>query len=74
VAVSPSPQEGKSPELQSSREEAYKVVTRINYVVYRIQRNFRSRLMVLHLDRLTHIMEPLGTSYLKNRAMGAVGE
>jgi hypothetical protein len=30
----------------------YKVVTRINDVVYRIQRNPRSRMMVVHLDRL----------------------
>jgi hypothetical protein len=43
---------GKSPKLQSSWEGPYKVVKRINDVVYRIQRNPRSRMMVVHLDRL----------------------
>jgi hypothetical protein len=43
---------GKSPKLQSSREGPYKVATWINVVVYRFQRNPRSRLMVVHLDRL----------------------
>jgi hypothetical protein len=42
----------KSPKLQSSCEGPYKVVNRINDVVYRIQRNPRSRLMVVHLDQL----------------------
>jgi hypothetical protein len=39
--------EGKSPKLQSPWEGQYRVVTRINDVVYRIQRNPRSS------DRLT---------------------
>jgi hypothetical protein len=43
---------GKSPKLQSSWEGPYKVVTWINDVVYRIQKNPRSRMMVVHLDRL----------------------
>jgi hypothetical protein len=43
---------GKSPKLQSSWEGPYKVVNRINDVVYRIQKNPRSRMMVVHLDRL----------------------
>jgi hypothetical protein len=42
----------KSPKLQSSWEGSYKVLTRINDVVYRIQQNHRSRMMVVHLDRL----------------------
>jgi hypothetical protein len=36
----------------------YKVVTRINDVVYRIQRNPRSRMMVVHLDRLASYQGP----------------
>jgi hypothetical protein len=47
----PTRTKGKSPKLQSSWDGPYKVVTRIN-VVYRIQRNPRSRMMVVHLDRL----------------------
>jgi hypothetical protein len=43
---------GKSPKLQSSWDGRYKIVTRINDVVHRIQRNPRSRMMVVHLDRL----------------------
>jgi hypothetical protein len=43
---------GKSPKLQSSWQGPYKVVTWINDVVYRIQRNPRSKMMVVHLDRL----------------------
>jgi hypothetical protein len=47
----PTRTKGKSPKLQSSWEALYKVNTRINDV-YRIQRNLRSRMMVVHLDRL----------------------
>jgi hypothetical protein len=43
---------GKSPKLQSAWEGPYKVITRINDVVYRILRHPRSRMMVVHLDRL----------------------
>jgi hypothetical protein len=53
VALSPRPQERKPPKLQSSSEGPYKAVTRINDVVYRIQENPRSRILVVHLDRLT---------------------
>jgi hypothetical protein len=49
----PTRTKGKSPKLQSSWEDPYKVVTRINNVVYRIKKNPRSRMMVVHLDRLT---------------------
>jgi hypothetical protein len=48
----PTRMKGKSPKLQSPGEGPYKVVIRINDVVYRIQRNPRSRMMVVHLDRL----------------------
>jgi hypothetical protein len=41
-----------SPKLKSSWEGPYKVVTRRNYVVYWIQKNPRSRLMVVYLNRL----------------------
>jgi hypothetical protein len=43
---------GNFPKLQSSWDDTYKVITWINDVVYRIQRNPRSRMMVVHLDRL----------------------
>jgi hypothetical protein len=43
---------GKSPKFQSLLEGPYKVVTRINDVVYSIQKNPRSMMMVVHLDRL----------------------
>jgi hypothetical protein len=48
----PNRTKGKSPNLQSSWEGPYNVVTRINDVVYRIQKNPRSRMLVVHLDRL----------------------
>jgi hypothetical protein len=40
---------GKSPKLQSSWEGPFKVVTRINDVVYRTQKTSRSRMMIVHL-------------------------
>jgi hypothetical protein len=43
---------GKSPKLQCSWEGPYKIVTWINDVVYRIQKNPRSRMIVVHLDLL----------------------
>jgi hypothetical protein len=48
----PTSTKGKSPKLQSSWEGPYKVVIRISDVVYRIQKNPRSGMMVVHLDRL----------------------
>jgi hypothetical protein len=48
----PTRTKGKSSKLQSSWAGPYKVITRINDVVYRIQRKPISRMMVLHLDRL----------------------
>jgi hypothetical protein len=44
----------KSPNLQSSWDGTYKIITRINDVVYRIQKTPRSRMMVVHLDRLAN--------------------
>jgi hypothetical protein len=52
----PTSMKGKSPKLQSLWEGPYRVVTRINDVndvVYRIQKNPRARMMVVHLDHLT---------------------
>jgi hypothetical protein len=43
---------GKSPKLQFPWEGPYRVVAWINDVVYRIQRNPRSRMLMVHLDRL----------------------
>jgi hypothetical protein len=42
----------KSPKLQTSWEVPYKVVTKINGVVYKIQRNSRLRLILVNLDQL----------------------
>jgi hypothetical protein len=48
----PTRTKGKSPTLQSWWEGPYRVVTRINDVVYRIRRNPTMRMMVLHLEQL----------------------
>jgi hypothetical protein len=44
---------GKSPKLQSLWKGPYRVVTQINDVVYRIQQNPRTKMMMVYLDRLT---------------------
>jgi hypothetical protein len=38
----------KSPKIQTSREDPYTVVNQINDVVYKIQWNPRSRVVVVH--------------------------
>jgi hypothetical protein len=43
---------GRSPKLQLAWEGPYKVITRINDVVYRVQRHPRSRMMVVHLRQI----------------------
>jgi hypothetical protein len=48
----PNRTKGKSPKLHPAWEGPYKIITRINDVVYRIQKTPRSRMMVVHLDRL----------------------
>ena len=48
----PQRRRGRSPKLQSSWEGPYNVITRINDVVYRIQRSAKSKMKVVHLDRL----------------------
>jgi hypothetical protein len=70
----PTRTKGISPKFQSSWEGPHKVVTRINNVVYRIQRNPRSRMMVVQLDDSKHIRQLLGRSNLKEGAVVAVGE
>jgi hypothetical protein len=60
----PTRTKGKSPKLQSSWEGPYKLVTRINDVVYRIQKNPRT------ISQLIRV--PLGTSALKEAADVAV--
>jgi hypothetical protein len=47
----PTHTKGKLPKLQSSWESPYKIVTQINDVVYRIQKNPRSKMMAVHLDQ-----------------------
>jgi hypothetical protein len=48
----PNRTKGKLPKLQSSREGPCKAVTQKNDVVYRIQQNPRTKMMVVLLDRL----------------------
>jgi hypothetical protein len=47
----PTRKKGKSPKLQTCWEGPYNI-TRINDVVYHIQRHPRAKMMVIHLDRL----------------------
>jgi hypothetical protein len=42
----------RSPKLQTCWECPYNIITRINDVIYRIQRHSRTKMMVVHLDRL----------------------
>ncbi|KAJ8914274.1 hypothetical protein NQ315_011007 [Exocentrus adspersus] len=49
---------GKSPKLQKSWEGPYIVVTRLNDVVYRIQKNPQAKMKIVHIDRLTPYQEP----------------
>ncbi|KAJ8943214.1 hypothetical protein NQ318_016727 [Aromia moschata] len=50
----PQRRRGLSPKLQSSWEGPYEVVTRINDVVYRIQKLPRGKPRVVHFNRLAH--------------------
>jgi hypothetical protein len=70
----PTSTKGKSPKLQSSWEGPNKKVTWINDVVYRIQKNPSSRMMVVHLDRLAPYQGALGTNTCKEGAVAMVGE
>ncbi|KAJ8915311.1 hypothetical protein NQ315_014819, partial [Exocentrus adspersus] len=49
---------GKSPKLQKSWEGPYIIVTRLNDVVYRIQKNPQAKMKIVHIDRLTSYQEP----------------
>ncbi|KAJ4449524.1 hypothetical protein ANN_00925 [Periplaneta americana] len=53
----PTRAKGKSPKLQRSWDGPYRVVSRINDVVYRIQRQPRGKMMVVHLDRLAAVRD-----------------
>jgi hypothetical protein len=70
----PTRTKGKSPKLQSSWEGPYNVVTRINDVIYKIQRNPRSRMMEVYLDRLAPYLGAARASNLKEEAVVAVEE
>jgi hypothetical protein len=48
----PNRKKGKSPKLQTCLEGPYNIITRINDVVYRIQRHPRAKMMVVHMHRL----------------------
>jgi hypothetical protein len=50
--LSPNHTKGKPPKLQPSWEDPYKVITRINSMVYRIQWQHRMKIMVVHLEQL----------------------
>jgi hypothetical protein len=64
----PTHTKGKSPKLQPPWEDAYRVVTQINDVVYRIQWNPRLRMMVVHLDWLAPYQ---GTAWGKRPSGGS---
>lgn len=49
----PQRKKGLSPKLSPSWEGPYRIVKRINDVVYRIQRSPRSKMKVVHLNRLS---------------------
>ncbi|KAJ8911691.1 hypothetical protein NQ315_017143 [Exocentrus adspersus] len=49
---------GKSPKLQKSWEGPYIIATRLNDVVYRIQKNPQAKMKIVHIDRLTPYQEP----------------
>jgi hypothetical protein len=66
--------ERKFPQLQSAWEGLDRVVTWINNVMYKIQWNPRSRKMMVHLDLLALIRDPLRMSSLKEGAAGTMGE
>jgi hypothetical protein len=70
----PTRTKGKSPKLQSSWKGPYKIVTRINDVVYRIQKYPRSRMMVVHLDRLAPYQGCAWGSAHKEGAVAMGGE
>ncbi|KAJ8910252.1 hypothetical protein NQ315_007474, partial [Exocentrus adspersus] len=48
----------KSPKLQKSWEGPYIIVTRLNDVVYRIEKNPQANMNIVHIDRLTPYQEP----------------
>ena len=54
----PTRTKGKSPKLQRSWEGPYNIITRINDVIYRIQRHGRAKRIVVHLDRLAPYLGP----------------
>ncbi|KAJ8916404.1 hypothetical protein NQ315_014615 [Exocentrus adspersus] len=54
----PKRSKGKSPKLQKSWEGPYSVVTRLNDIVYRIQKNPQAKMKIVHIDRLTPYQEP----------------
>jgi len=43
---------GKFPKLQTCWEGPYTIITRINDIVYQVQRHSQAKMMVVHLDRL----------------------
>ena len=61
----PTRKRGKSPKLQTCWEGPYNIITRINDVIYRIQRHPRAKMMVVHLNRMAPYLGLLGTSSLE---------
>ena len=43
---------GKSPKLQQDWEGPYRIIKKINDVIYRIQKGQRTKMKVIHVDRL----------------------
>uniref|UniRef100_A0A2C9LGT8 Integrase p58-like C-terminal domain-containing protein n=1 Tax=Biomphalaria glabrata TaxID=6526 RepID=A0A2C9LGT8_BIOGL len=58
---------GRSPKLQKNWEGPYRIVKRINDVVYRIQRGPRTKCKVVHVDRLyRYCREERGTESVRD--------
>uniref|UniRef100_A0A2C9LTM5 Integrase catalytic domain-containing protein n=1 Tax=Biomphalaria glabrata TaxID=6526 RepID=A0A2C9LTM5_BIOGL len=58
---SPWRRKGRSPKLQRHWEGPYRIVKRVNDVVYRIQKSPRSKLKAVHVDRLHQYCGGTGT-------------
>ncbi|KAL1464034.1 hypothetical protein WDU94_003718 [Cyamophila willieti] len=54
----PKRQKGRCPKLQKNWEGPYKVITRLNDVLYRIRKGNRGKFKVVHLDRLAPYLDP----------------
>ncbi|UYV70790.1 K02A2.6-like [Cordylochernes scorpioides] len=64
----PKRKKGLSPKLQKSWEGPFRIVNKLNDVVFRIQRSSHSKPKVVHFNRLAPFKEPLISAAGENRA------